>query len=239
MKTPTLFAQFITAAVLLAPLSVLAETNDDTVRDLKLTQYVEPVFPESVKLDGVAEGQVVLAVNNDAAGVPGDVLVLSSTHPKLSAAAVEAVKQWRFAPATGATTRILRLGFRYNGIIYAQTARDSEVTSDADTSSDAMHSPVKVLPLQSLSQVPKPLAQPMPAYPVALAAKGQEGRAAVRFYVDEEGRVRLPEVIDATSPEFAAAAVAAVSQWRYEPPRSGGRNVVAADRWAFKFAAAN
>ena len=61
----------------------------------------------------------------------------------------------------------------------------------------------------------------------------------MRFYVDEDGRVRLPEVIQATEPEFAEAALAAVKQWRYEPPQLGGRRVIACDNWNFKFAANN
>ena len=36
----------------------------------------------------------------------------------------------------------------------------------------------------------------------------------VAFYVDENGRVRLPEVVEATSPEFAGAALAVLSVTR-------------------------
>jgi hypothetical protein len=33
--------------------------------------------------------------------------------------------------------------------------------------------------------------------------------------------------------------LAAVAQWRYEPPQAGGRRIVATDLWTFKFAANN
>ena len=45
--------------------------------------------------------------------------------------------------------------------------------------------------------------------------------------------------IEASTPEFGEAALAAVAQWRYEPPQQGGRTIVASDNWAFQFKANN
>jgi len=56
-----------------------------------------------------AEARIAFVV--DIAGVPQDIRVASATHEGLAAAAVEAVKQWRFTPVVrdGATveTRVL------------------------------------------------------------------------------------------------------------------------------------
>ena len=239
MKTLTLLALLVAAAALSAPLSVLGSANEDTFKELKLTRFVEPVFPESVRLDGVAEGSVTLAVSRNPAGEPVDVLVLRATHPKLALAAEEAVRLWRFAPAEVAepAPRLIQLGFRLQGVVLfpaGKNLEDEMANRMVDKSSRVL---LSVPRLQNLNQVPKALSQPMPRYPAVLADRGLTGTASVSFYVDEAGRVRLPEVVDATTPEFADAAMAAVAQWRYEPPRSGGRAVVARDTWEFKFQA--
>ncbi len=243
MHTPTLFARLCAAVVVLvAPLSLLGAINEGIIRELKLTNYVEPDFPAMARLEGLGEGHVALAVGRSAAGEPTDILVLHATDPRFADAAVHAARQWRFQPSTDPAdlvTRTVRIGFRLNGVVvYPFGKRHFEEARDA-VSDVKLREPVRVPQLQSLAQAPKALAQPMPAYPAALQNTAIAGSAAVRFYVDEEGRVRLPEVIEATRPEFAAAALAAVAQWRYEPPQQRGRNIVANDNWAFEFKANN
>ena len=242
MKTPTLLVQICAAAALAAPLAVLGSMNDDTVSELKLTKFVEPLFPAFVRYEGIPEGVVTLAVSRTAAGEPADILVLNSSHPGFTNAAVRAVKQWRFAPATSPeqlASRIVRVGFKLEGVvIMAPFAIDQLNQARADRR-DWLTAPVKIPSVDASSGSAASRNQPMPAYPAALAGKGQEGRVAVKFYVDQDGKVRLPEIIEATDPEFAAAALNAVSQWRYAPPRIAGRSVVACDKWEFKFQAAN
>lgn len=243
MHTPTLFGRLSAAVVLtLAPLSLLGAMNEEIAQQLKLTRYVEPVFPEMARMSGLGEGHVALAISRAPDGTPADVLVLSATEPSLGTAVLEAARQWRFEPSTDPAelaARTVRIGFKLGGVvIYPFGKRHiDEVLNAVDELK--LREPVRVPQVQSMRQAPKALAQPMPAYPRSLLAKPIEGQAKVRFYVDEDGRVRLPEIIEATTPEFGAAAIAAVSQWRYEPPQLGGRRIVAADNWAFQFRANN
>jgi TonB family protein len=241
MKTPTVLAQLLVVVVLGAPLSLLGTTNDDTVKELKLVRFVEPVFPAAVRQEGVAEGNATLAVSRNEAGEPIDILVLHASNPRLATAAVAAVRQWRFEPAKsdGLAPCVVRLGFKLEGMVIFPYGKKLDSSQAYEPTGADLHVQVSIPQLQSLRQVPKVLAQPMPQYPAVLVDKGRQGSAAVRFYIDEEGRVRLPEVVEATSPEFGAAALTAVSQWRYEPPRKDGRSIVAADHWEFKFQAVN
>ena len=58
------------------------------------------------------------------------------------------------------------------------------------------------------------------------------------FLIDEEGRVRLPAVSRATNEaneELAAAAVTAVTQWRFEPPTAKGKPVLVRAQQDFAF----
>ncbi len=63
----------------------------------KLIKKVEPVYPESCVKDGI-EGIVILEATTDEEGNVVDAKVLRSAHPELDKAAIEAVKQWKYAP---------------------------------------------------------------------------------------------------------------------------------------------
>ena len=56
-----------------------------------------------------------------------------------------------------------------------------------------------------------------PKYPSHLRRAGQEGCAALRLVVGDDGRVEDISVEHATDPLFGKAATKAVKQWRYEP----------------------
>jgi len=64
----------------------------------KVVVKVAPKYPESARADGVT-GEVVLDLSVDTAGAVGDVTVVKDPDQRLSQAAVDAVRQWRFEPA--------------------------------------------------------------------------------------------------------------------------------------------
>ena len=76
-----------------------------------------------------------------------------------------------------------------------------------------------------LDQLPIPLSQTGPTYPMALKMKGVQGEVMVDFLVLPDGTVKSAQASDNSLPEFAAAAVAAVSQWTFKPGRLGGQPV--------------
>lgn len=64
---------------------------------VQLLQRVKPVYPRSLELARV-QGSVVLDAIIHPDGTIGDIKILSATSPLFAQAAVEAVKQWRYAP---------------------------------------------------------------------------------------------------------------------------------------------
>ncbi|HWW60083.1 MAG TPA: energy transducer TonB, partial [Thermoanaerobaculia bacterium] len=64
-----------------------------------VTKRVEPHYPEDARKLRIA-GIVILQVAVDAKGGIEDVRVLKSLAPDIDAAALEAVRQWQFQPAT-------------------------------------------------------------------------------------------------------------------------------------------
>lgn len=83
----------------------------------------------------------------------------------------------------------------------------------------------EVLDVGKLDRMPKPIDMPRPSYPVVMRDQGVDGKVVVEFVVDKNGDVRLCHATSATSPEFEAAAIAAVSQWKFHPGLKGGRAV--------------
>jgi TonB family protein len=101
-------------------------------------------------------------------------------------------------------------------------------TSPTPANAPAMSTNVPAGPTSQLDhgdQIPRPLVQTGPVYPPALRQQNISGYAVVGFIVDTEGDVRDVRVIQATHEEFGAAAVACVSEWKFQPGVRGGRKV--------------
>jgi TonB family protein len=61
-------------------------------------EHVNPVYPKAAREEGV-QGIVLLSAALDTEGTPSDIRVLRSPDPRLSAAALQAARQWRWEPA--------------------------------------------------------------------------------------------------------------------------------------------
>lgn len=72
---------------------------------------------------------------------------------------------------------------------------------------------------------PRPKFQARPVYPTKLRKNKVSGEAVVDFIVDVKGNVQRAYAIRSTHPEFAEAAVACVSKWKFDPGEKGGRPV--------------
>lgn len=84
---------------------------------------------------------------------------------------------------------------------------------------------IEVFDINTLDQRPVPRVQIQPQYPFEMRRAGIEGEVVVEFIVDTNGDVRNPFVVRSTQREFEAAAIQAVSKWKFRPGRRGGRDV--------------
>jgi len=212
-------------------------TIDEALRQLRLTKFALPQFPELVRLSGDTHGVVVVAIGRDAEGRVTDVLVLNSSNPVLSQSVISAVNEWRFArPAYRATPDkpiipIVRFIFNSGGVTFVSVS-----SQGSGRKPDINNNPPMIFPMVGdLDTSSKPLEQPLPNISGAILDRLPPGTATVKFFVDETGRVRVPIVLESTTPEYADAAVASVEQWRYEPPRLAGRPTIAIETATFNF----
>ncbi len=82
-----------------------------------------------------------------------------------------------------------------------------------------------IFDLASLDQPPSARFQSNPVYPFEMRRAGITGEVLVGFIVDANGDVRDPYPVRSTQREFEAAAVQAVSKWKFRPGRKAGRAV--------------
>ncbi len=237
-----MFRSLLTRGVLLvalaSPLVAQGPDNETSVQKLRLTKFVLPDFPDYVRLSGNSKGVVTVAIGRDSEGQVTDVLVLDSTHPKLTRAAVTAVEQWKFAlPANPAPpgreiVPIVRFLFTAKGIAIVSAVTGSLAAKDRAIPDNA---PVILPSFADLDSPPKPLVHPMPSLTGALAERTAGGTVTVKYFVDETGRVRVPIILDCSAPELGRAALAAVEQWRFVPPRIAGHETILLETETFSF----
>jgi len=84
---------------------------------------------------------------------------------------------------------------------------------------------IEVFDISKLDQVPVAKFQARPQYPFEMRRSGVAGEVVVDFIVDTNGDVRNAYSARSTQREFEAAAVQAVSKWKFRPGKKGGRAV--------------
>jgi TonB family protein len=229
MTTPRLLLLCFAGLASLTALFAEVPDNDTSVQKLRLAKFVLPEFPDSVRLAGNTRGVVTVAIGRDGEGRVTDVLVLDSSHVRLTQTTVEAVQQWKFvlpanpAPNGREIVPIVRFLFTSKGVTMVSALTGSLASKDRDVNENA---PVILPSFADLDPPPKPINHPMPRFSGATAGRVAGGSVTVKFFVDQTGKVRVPIIVDCTVPELGQAALAAVEQWRFEPPRIAGHETI-------------
>jgi protein TonB len=84
---------------------------------------------------------------------------------------------------------------------------------------------IEVFDISKLDQAPIPRFQARPSYPFEMRRAGISGDVLVDFIVDTNGDVRNASAVHSSQREFEAAAVQAVSKWKFKPGRKNGHSV--------------
>ncbi len=82
-----------------------------------------------------------------------------------------------------------------------------------------------IYPMAQLDQMPKPVTQATPQYPLEMRRDGITGNVTVRMTIDAKGNVTDATPIHSSRVEFDDAAVQAVKQWKFEPGQKNGQPV--------------
>lgn len=181
-------------------------------------------FPGTAFFEGVATGRATVGVMLDPTGRPSDFLLIRYTRDYFGQALLEEAKvraympkrlkglavpgpftfSYNFEPPKGLTN--------INGF-EASSRRAEEVQGGAGVAYEPhWETEIDGARLEPI-QVRIPV---LPAHPVR--SDKRPVQVLVSFYVDEQGRVRLPDVESALAPELVASAVQALQQWAFKPP---------------------
>jgi RNA polymerase sigma factor (sigma-70 family) len=83
-----------------------------------------------------------------------------------------------------------------------------------------------VYDISMLDRTPAPRFQARPQYPADMRAAGIGGQVVVDFIVDTNGDVQKAYAVRSSQREFEAAAIEAVSKWKFKAGQKGGRDVL-------------
>ncbi|GAB5558850.1 MAG: hypothetical protein SynsKO_04970 [Synoicihabitans sp.] len=189
-----------------------------------LKVFNPPVYPRQALLDKV-KGTVRVQFVVTPEGSVFAAKATSAPSPELAGAAVAAVETFQFRPARkngqpcGA---ILSMEFPFK----TTDSSAAPVTYETNRVLGLLRKKSKkIVNANVLDSVPKALLTKMPTVPLAHRKATEKGTARVEFVVSRRGVVELAKVLEATAPEYGYAAIQAMSEWQFEPPRKDGKVV--------------
>lgn len=195
-------------------------------------EMAEPVYPYELLRQHVSgTTELVFLVRPD--GSIGSLKIEKTDRPEFGLASAAAVERHKFKPAlkdNKPVEAILRQKFEFSRILDDPASRDTRRLLSIEKKK-----PEKIIPPAKLDSPLKPVWHPKPVFPVALAGRVSTGDTEVEFLVNEEGFVGLPRVISTSEPEFGYAAAQAVSAWKFEAPRHGGKPAITRARLPLTF----
>jgi len=238
MKHST-FPIICTAMLLALPAGAQLDRNPADRMSLSVIQTEEPVFPLSLQNSVVMNGEARIAIDVDEKGKLTDWLVTGYSRKEFADSALAALRQWKYEPPSingqlWASVRELHFDYSRSGVVVNFTG--TEAMSNRLESLLQRSYAFRTHSLRDLDRIPTPIQVVSPLPPAPGPGSGEKHTVAVEFYIDEQGRVRLPSVARADAGSaYAASALAAVRQWRFDPPTIKGRPVLVLVTQEFNF----
>lgn len=205
----------------------------------RIIQTTALEFPVNVDTMGLTAGEARIIFNIDAEGRLADYLIASYTQRAFADEAVRALKEWRYEPALQYGEPI---GVRA-AMIFRFEAKGKVVSVMGIDSLNSLFDAVggtrevrRVAEPDELDTPPQAIRTVNPRHP----ARGERsdlssGRVLVDFYLDDQGRPRMPVVMETDDPAFSVAAVNALMNWRFTVPTRKGEPVAVRVKQVFEF----
>jgi D-alanyl-D-alanine dipeptidase len=196
----------------------------------KILKRVQPVFSEEARKHKY-QGMVLLDLVVGANGKPMDVSVVRSLGMGLDANAVEAAKQWEFAPALrdGAPVAVeiyMEINFHLYGKNPSPDTGTKENQSVAPGPNTDQGLPPTIAGCSGAFVPPKWLAGMMPQIPddvwIRTSGLPHDESARLHILVTERGKVKVLSLLSGPGGNFDRAAKEAVREWRYSPATCDG-----------------
>lgn len=207
-------------------------------KPLKIYQTIDPVFPNYLvaqKRTGMAR----IAIMIDKEGKLAGHLVVAYTKQAFAEAAMEAIRAWRFDPATLDGIAIpcvteLTFDFEATGVVVNLDFQGAVESFYAIAHQRVVYD-YKISTMKEIDRIPLPKSVVSPNYPQVLSSTSDVLKVSVNFFIDESGSVRLPSIVAADDYRLGELAIQAINQWKFEPPTRGGKPVMVKATQVFYF----
>lgn len=216
---------------------------DSSYEPLQIIQNLVIQFPTHVSLSAVDEGEARVLIWVDEQGMLRDWLVTGYSHPLFAKETLDVIPSWKYLPAklhgqpVTARTELL-FKFKREGVVRLVSGEEgiARKFSKKRVGGD-FHQ--RVCELEELDATPDALVEVAPQPPDQLGAHATEGKVVVDYYIDTEGRVRMPLIVSSDDAAFSQSVLLAITEWRYAPPKKEGVPVLTRVWRQFDFRPAN
>lgn len=196
----------------------------------KAKALVTPVFPFVMIKEKTGNAKVAFLI--DVTGRVTDVKVLAASNPAFGLAMTAALEVYEFIPAQKngkPCPSVLNMEQKFS--------KSEGLLSETDEDLIKMENKhlERIFSANKLDNPLKPTHQRSPVFPSTLRGQRNQGEALIQILIDEEGKVHLPRIVKATDPAFGYAAMQAVVEWRFDPPKAGGKPAVVRVLVPFEF----
>jgi TonB family protein len=235
LMLPSLVAAFVLCSGAAVPQNGLARAE---AQSLGLVSYKEPSVPVLA-----TDGTATVAFTIRADGRVADAVTLIASDRKLAEPAREAVLRWRFErdPTFGRgrdaeLDKVMRRELvefvfkrdKVTGMNHREGAKawfpEGGKPAVRTVTNRELDTPLSRRSLPAGDGAEQPPSRATVA-----------GNASVSFVIDETGRVRVPIVESADSPELTRAALDVVARWHFDPPQQDGQPVLSERRHVLTF----
>jgi TonB family protein len=238
MKNSTI-PLFCSALMLALPAGAQVGRQPADRYSLSVIQTEEPTFPLRLLTTAVLTGDAKVAIDVDEKGRLTDLLVTGYSRKEFADAAVAVIKRWQYLPPLvdgqpWSSVREMRFDYSRSGVVVNFTGMEA-----MDNRIDELLQGSRIYrtyTLRDLDRIPTPIHVVSPVSPAPDPANRAKHTITVEFYIDEQGQVRLPAVTRSeVGSQYAASALTAVRQWRFDPPMVKGRPVLVLVSQEFNF----
>lgn len=228
--SPSIPTQGIALLAMLLSIGFIAEAATPNKTPPKPLETVIPTHPPELYVRGI-EGEALVVFTLSPEGKVLNPKVESASHEDFGKAALEAIRQWTFTPATEdgkPVNATLKLPFKF-AITFEERFNLAVGRPVYVTVEEPVHE------ASELKGRPRPVSRPESSYPEELKGSGKEGTVVVEFVIDKEGKVVNPKIVQASSEEFILPALAEAALTQFEPMKKDGEPVYAKISFPFRF----
>lgn len=212
--------------------------------DLFFKVVKQPRFPESLKSLGYTQGHVTMLLELHFDGELRDWIVTSANHKGFAEAIERVIEDWEFAPPKRKGKPVslvipIEVNFRSSGDVVSFDATSGLNHVMGIRNGFNSFDSIKIAEVDKLDHFPEPVHVVHPKVPRFLLRKSNDSYGVFKFFIDTEGRVRLPHVDHTRGGQvdvrLLEAAQDALEEWQFAPPTVKGRKVVVEVKQPFHF----